>query len=62
MTRRQIRRNETLYTWLVRSLDRHGLTLTSKNLTSQEYRILRNYYEKYTKKMIKAGLIAGWNS
>jgi len=62
MTQREIRRNITLYKWLLKSLARHGLTITSKNLTPDEYRILRNYYEKYNRKMVKAGLIPGWNS
>lgn len=56
-----IRRNNTLYKWLNRNLARHGLTLTSKNLTPDEYRIMRNYYEKYNIKLVKAGIVQGWN-
>lgn len=62
MTKKQLRRNETLYKWFIRSIARHGLTPTSKNLTPDEYRIVRNYYEKYNRKLIKAGIIMGWNT
>jgi len=61
MSKRLIRRNETLHSWLTKNLAKHGLALTSKNLTPDEYRILRNYYNKYTKKCIQAGLIPGWH-
>jgi len=61
MEKRKIRKNKTLYKWLITSLQKHGLTLTSKNLTPDEYRILRNYYNKYNQKCIKEGIISGWN-
>ena len=62
MTKKQIRKNNSLYSWLLKRLAKHNLNLTSKNLTPDEYRILRNYYEKYNKKCIKYNIIPGWNT
>ena len=61
MSKRLLRKNETLYNWFTRSLAKHGLTPTSRNLSPDDYRILRNYYEKYNRKCVQAGIIPGWS-
>ena len=62
MTKREIRKNNTLYRWMERRLKSRGLSINIIPTCPEERDFIRKIYEKYQQKLIKHDIIPSWNS
>lgn len=62
MTKREIRKYNTLFRRMERRLKTRGLTINMRPSDPEERDFIRKVYEKYNQKLIKARLRRSWNS
>lgn len=60
MTKKQIRKNQTLYNQYTRRLRRWNLSEVMKIVTPEEEIKRRQIYESYQKKLVQYNIVAGY--